>query len=538
MRVHGARKERRLTGAWLCAFVSACGGGGSPSLPADTLAPTVTAVTPADNSERITPASSLTVTFSEAVACATAGPTALSLDDGVTPVAGATACSGNQLTFTPDAALPTNTTLTASVSTRVADLAGNHLATAFNWRIGVAPWTVQTGTEGIDALQGIAVDASGSIYTAGFTEGSYDGHPNAGQFDAVVVKFDRSGSMQWSRQLGTAADDSAYAVALDAGGNVYVAGTTEGELADLPNHGTVDMFVAKYDSNGSQLWVRQFQSDGTNLPRAMAADASGGVVVVGYTTGSLFSPYAGGNSDLFVMKLDGAGALIWGRQSGTATVDNAGGVAISDSGEVYVAGYTTGMLDGNARLGDADIFLSKYDASGNRQWTRQIGTAALDIASSLAIDGAGNLYLAGRTGGSLGAQASAGGLDAIVAKFDEAGVLLWISQFGSAADDYALCIAVDGAGNASVAGYTLGAFGANPGAGSIDMFAARLDAAGQVQWVRQWGSAADDQANGIALDSVGNVFIVGNVGDAFDGNVSAGKDDMSITKYTPDGITR
>ena len=480
----------------------------------------------------------MTVTFSEAVDCATAKSTALSLLEGSTPVAGAIDCSGDRLTFTASGALPTNVTLTASVSTGVADLAGNHLATAFNWRFGVAPWTVQTGTEGVDALQAIAVDASGSIYAAGFTDGNYDGHPNAGQFDAVVVKLDRSGTKQWSRQLGTAANDSANALALDASGNVYVAGVTDGQLADLPNRGTTDMFVAKYDSNGSQLWVRQFQSDGTNLPRAMAVDASGGVVVVGYTSGSLFSPYAGGSSDLFVMKLDSAGALVWGRQSGTATVDNAGGVAIGAAGDIYITGYTTGMLDGNAKLGDADFFLSKYDASGIRQWTRQMGTAALDVASSLAIDGADNLYVAGRTGGSLGAQINAGGLDAFVAKFDEAGVMLWVSQFGSTADDYALGIAVDAAGNGSVAGYTQGALVGAASAGNMDMFAARLDAAGQVQWVRQWGSASNDQAYGLALDSFGNAFIAGDTIGDFDGNVSAGNDDMSITKYTPEGTRR
>ncbi|MBI5191173.1 MAG: SBBP repeat-containing protein, partial [Nitrospirae bacterium] len=161
-------------------------------------------------------------------------------------------------------------------------------------------WTRQMGTGGEDKAFSVDVDLSGNIYVAGFTYGGLDGNVNAGGYDLFVVKYDSAGVKQWTRLMGTAADDHAYGASVDGFGNVYVTGFTYGGLDGNVNAGGYDLFVVKYDSAGVKQWTRQM---------------------------------------------------------GTAVEDSARGVSVDDLGNVYVSGYTYGGLDGNASAGGYDLFV-------------------------------------------------------------------------------------------------------------------------------------------------------------------------------------
>jgi len=115
-----------------------------------------------------------------------------------------------------------------------------------------------------------------------------------------------------------------------------------------------------------------------------------------------------------VRKYDGAGSILWTRQFGSADNDYINGLALDRGGNVYVAGYTTGALPGQTSLGAADAYVRKYDSEGNVLSTRQFGTAASDFAIAVAVDGSNIVYVAGSTDGALPGQASAGGRDAYV----------------------------------------------------------------------------------------------------------------------------
>jgi hypothetical protein len=141
---------------------------------------------------------------------------------------------------------------------------------------------------------------------------------------------------------------------------------------------------------------------------------------------------------------------------------------------VLVAGSTSGTLEGQTSAGGGDAFVRKYDASGAVLWTQQFGSASSDAAHSVAVDGAGNVLVAGSTGGTLEGQTSAGDYDAFVRKFDSSGALLVTRQFGSASVDNASSVAVDGSGNALVAGRTGGTFAGQTNAGGMDAFVTRL----------------------------------------------------------------
>jgi len=143
--------------------------------------------------------------------------------------------------------------------------------------------------------------------------------------------------------------------------------------------------------------------------------------VSGDTYGGLDNNTNAGNSDLFVVKYNSSGTKQWTKQLGTSSNDYAYGVATDSSANVYVTGYTYGGLDGNTSAGNYDLFVVKYNSSGTKQWTKQLGTSSYDYASGVATDSSGNVYVTGYTGGGLDGNTSAGNADIFVVKYNSSG---------------------------------------------------------------------------------------------------------------------
>ena len=167
-------------------------------------------------------------------------------------------------------------------------------------------------------------------------------------------------------------------------------------------------------------------------------------------------------------------------------------VSVGGDGNVYVAGWTDGALPGQTQAGVRDALVRKYDGNGNDLWARQFGTAADDFGQSVAVDGSGDVYVAGYTSGILPGQSSAAGVDTFLRKYDGSGTELWTRQFGSAQDDYGQSVCVDSSGNVYLAGYTNGALPGRTSAGAQDAFLRKYDSGGAELWTRQFGSGARD----------------------------------------------
>ena len=140
-------------------------------------------------------------------------------------------------------------------------------------------------------------------------------------------------------------------------------------------------------------WIRQMGTSESDWNRSLSIDGGGNIYVTGTTRGDLGGPSAG-DWDAYLAKYDISGALLWTRQLGTSTYDNSWCVAIDPSGSVLISGRTNGNL-GGLNAGDHDAFLAKYDSTGALLWTRQIGTSGYDESWSVATDGAGNAYISG-----------------------------------------------------------------------------------------------------------------------------------------------
>ena len=194
---------------------------------------------------------------------------------------------------------------------------------------------------------------------------------------------------------------------------------------------------------------------------------------------------------------------------GTPADDYSVGVSVDPAGNSYVAGSTGGSLDGNASVGGNDLFLIKFDPDGNKLWSRQAGTSGNDYAKAVATDNDGNAIVVGYTYGSFDGNPNVGQMDLFVVKFDPYGNTLWSRQMGTPTWDSANAVATDGDGNIYVAGETYGGLDGNINAGAWDLILVKFDKLGNKQWTRQMGGAGDDSANGVITDGKGMIYAVG-----------------------------
>ena len=243
-------------------------------------------------------------------------------------------------------------------------------------------WNAVTGATGYKVYKDnvwyadvIAPTTSKSItgLTAGTTYSMQVSAVNAGGEStkstalSVTTASSSSGVKQWTKTLGTASSDMATETAVDTSGGVYVTGYTEGNLDGNTNAGGRDIFLTKYDISGVKQWTKTLGTASSDGASGVAVDSSGGVYVTGYTYGNLDGNTNAGSYDIFLTKYDTSGVKQWTKTLGSASHEEASGLAVDSSGEVYVTGWTSGNLDGNTNAGSWDIFLTKYDTSGVKQ---------------------------------------------------------------------------------------------------------------------------------------------------------------------------
>jgi len=393
-------------------------------------------------------------------------------------------------------------------------------------------WIAQRGTNGNDVINAAVSDGAGGGYLCGDAGQTLSG-PLVGLFDAFVARHDSAGTLTWFRQFGTNQPDYANAAAEDGAGGVYVGGFTRGDLGGAHAGGFSDAWFARYDATGEQLWIRQLGTHENEMVHGLAPDGAGGVFVSGETSGWLTSG-GQGVSDVWLARYDGAGNQLWIRQFGTTKSDDVSAAAADGAGGVYLAGSTHGTFAGSQNLSGADAFLTRYDGAGNQLWIRQLGASyRLDVAHTLAQGGFGSVFVGGITDGSLTGGGSHLFYDGWLANYDGAGNQNWIRQFGHGSYEIILSAAApDGCGGAFVGGRTAGNWLGSFSGGSADAWLANFDAAGNQSWGCQIGSSGYDSLHAIAPTGTGGVH-VGGVTNGELGGPAMGASDFWFARYDP-----
>ena len=383
-------------------------------------------------------------------------------------------------------------------------------------------WSTFLGGTLSDYARDVAIGEDGSMYLCGYSAGpDFPVTPGAmqsssrGSFEVFVSAFSRERKLLWSTYYGGSGSEENPQIAISGDGELYVAGSTSS----------------------------------TDLP--VSVDA--------------MQPRSGGRYDVFLVALDGKGARRWATYFGGSYTDECGDITVSKSGSVCLAGgtYSTNfpvtpdaLQTSNA--GDYDMFAARFSSDGTRQWATYIGGWSMDYASGIAVDDSGDLYLAGRTestnlpGVGQGRQSSYGGgsFDAFVLRLGaKTRNIVWATYLGGEKEDGAERVAIGEDGAVVVTGYTAserfplgGSNRLTRLGGLIDGFLSSLDPDGQLQWSSYLGGKEVDKTTGLSVDVFGNIMVSGFTGSAnfpLPGTgfqkKKAGGYDLFLSQFTADG---
>ncbi len=350
----------------------------------------------------------------------------------------------------------------------------------------------------------------------------------------------RPGAFAWVRQSGGSGDYINYgnAVAVDKSGNVFVAGDFFGQAVfgdvTLTSAGETDLFLAKYDQNGALQWAQRAGGVGADAGNHVAVDAAGNVYITGWfrdsaTFGNVTLTNTG-EYTAFVARYDPNGNLRWAVRPDSSQYSYGSAVAVDSVGNIILAGTYEGAIrfgQTNLRaVGQTDAFLAKLDSNGRATWALTAGGGGEDFAAGVALDASGNPHLAGSFSGNAwfgrNYLSSLGESDIFVAKFDKAGVLQWARSGGGRGSDFCGAVTVDRTGAVVVVGdfeRTAAICGQLlTSAGGADIFVARYTADGQPSWAQRAGGVGMDSAYSVAVDAAGSI----HVGGEFQGRVGFG----------------
>lgn len=314
-----------------------------------------------------------------------------------------------------------------------------------------------------------------------------------------------SASEEWIRTWGLNSSDYGYAVALDSNGDIYLGG-------EIEIGGSTNASLVKYDSLGEYQWDRTWGGAASESISSIYIDSLDNV----YITGKARS--FGISDDVFVVKYDIQGNLIWNRTWGSTTENDYGSdLFVDEQGNIFIAGFTSGF----GVVGQDFLFL-KLNSTGDFQWFETWGGFGNDRAKAIDYDSEGNIFLMGETN-SFGMGSAEVGLVC----YNSLGVLQWNTTWGSITLDRPQDMVVDSNNNIYISGFT---YHPDVGTGDNHFFIVKLDNSGIPIWSKIWGSPYRDLGVGLALDSSDNIFFIGSTE-----GYEAGIQDIYLTKFNSEG---
>lgn len=430
------------------------------------------------------------------------------------------------------------------------------------------------------------MDASGNIYNTGFFIGTTDFDPGTGYHpltassgtDLYLQKVDSSGALVWANHI--VCSNSIYAqesrsVALDANGNIFIAGAFDG-MADFdPDTSTYnltshlfspDIFIAKYSSSGQFLWAHKIGGPNNNdLCYGIATDPNGNVILKGYFKDTVdFDPgpavynMISGNERHYILKLSSSGNFMWAKKHRANYYDQSRAICTDAAGNIYTSGQFSGTVDFDpdtgitnlTAIGSQDAYVQKLNANGDFIWAKSFGGSQNEVGYEIEVDGSQNVYVTGWFEGTSDFDPGTGthnitsnGLDDVyLMKLNSSGGFEWARAIGGSLIDLAYDIQVAHDDFVYVTGYFAGIADFNGGPatkndtafGSKDCFAVKYDKYGNYIWNTHVGGTGDHAyAKSIRVSAGNEVYMSGEFyGSRLDFNPGQGVFNMSSNSNT------
>lgn len=421
--------------------------------------------------------------------------------------------------------------------------------------IDPAPWATYYGGSNLETGNGLTLDSLGNIVMTGYTGSNFaiatsGAHQTifAGNYDAMVVKFNNNGARQWATYYGGSGDDGAYKIITDSNTNLIFSGYTNSSTAIATSGahqttlgGGYDAIIVKLNGAGLRQWATYYGGSGYDDGYAIAIDSNRNLFLIGSTRtatttniatiGSHQASYGGGFQDAFLVKFNAQGVRQWGTYYGGTLIDDGRLLAIDKTGNVFVGGSTnstTGIattgVHQNTIGGTYDAYIAKFSTLGIRQWATYYGGNSDEVAWGLALDSGSNILITGSTFSTngiatLGAfkTVRGGSNDIFIGKLNSAGVRLWGTYYGGNDDEEAREIKCDRNGNIFIVGHTLSdsgisTLGTNQAifGGNWDAFLVKFNPLGNRVWGSYYGGSDEDYCYGLAVSPNNDIFVTGS----------------------------
>ncbi|OGM26396.1 hypothetical protein A2628_00005 [Candidatus Woesebacteria bacterium RIFCSPHIGHO2_01_FULL_40_22] len=460
-------------------------------------------------------------------------------------------------------------------------------------------WTRSSGSSADEfGGQDIAMDSDGNVFiTGGFGStvnfngtgvGDDDENTaNSSYNDVFITKYNANGTYGWTKTFGGSGEDYGQGVAVDSAGNVFVTGYFQSTVnfndGGTDNHtsgGGTDIFITKYNADGTYGWTRTFGTTGDQLGYAIAVDSSDSVIAMGKFSGTVDFDATDGtdnhtstSGNIFISKYDNDGFYSWTRTFGNSGQQWDYDITTDVDNYIYATGYFTGTADFNGSdgtdnhtsNGSDDIYITRLSTDGTYKWTVTLGDSGSDRGTGIATDANGHVLVTGffsgtvnfdTTGGTDNHTAS-GGKDIFILELKENGYSLWTKSIGGTTIyDWGNSIATDENGNIFVTGGFMDEVNFDDNGGSDnhtsgpggDLFITKYNADGSYSWTRNSVGATDQDAAdamGVIANSQ-NVYVTGYYTGDVDFDGTAGEDihtsyldtfDFYLTSYTDDTPT-
>lgn len=276
-------------------------------------------------------------------------------------------------------------------------------------------------------------------------------------------------------------------------------------------------------------WTTMLGSSTYNAGARISIGADGSIYISG--------PKLGTNSeaDTYLTKYNTSGLKIWTKSYVTTNNELGSYPSVGSDGSIYLTGGVTGDFWGVTNNGGYDAYISKYSSEGKAVWDILFGTSTLDCSTGITTSTDGFIYIVGITLGSPDGQVNNGGVgDGFLVKYSADGVKIWTRLFGTNQIDIPAAAKTASDGSIYIAGTTAGSLGGTI-SGPTDVFLTKYSSTGTKIWTKQFGSSGSDSSGGITIGLDGSVYVTGSTGGSIDGLTNSGGNDIFISKYTPDG---
>lgn len=385
----------------------------------------------------------------------------------------------------------------------------------------------------------IATDPNGNIYSAGYYTTptlSFDNltitnlSTNSNLRESYVVKHNTSGVAEWLINIGGIDEEQIFDIATDSNSNIYITGDFDSPTLTfgntvLTNSGNQDVFLAKFDSNGTPLWAKSITGQQYDYGYALTVDNSNNVYVGGIffsdtinvggiTLTNVESGLSNIDHDVFFAKFDSTGNVLWARSGGGTGYDELTSLTTDANGNLYVAGnfYSPAIAFGSTILsntnGYGDIFILKYNSVGNAVWSKKAGGTNYDTVRSMEADTNGNVYITGSFESptlTFGATTltNAGSSNVFLTKYNTSGTVVWAKGAGNTNSNFATDLTLNTNGDIFITGSYASSIGfgtlpTHTSQGDYDIFICKYDATGQALWSKSNGGTSYEISMGIS----------------------------------------